>query len=411
MDARRRMNAGDLLSLSLYWFGLNFHWGALLAIVVPAEVIRFVPDAEKGRALSMVFAGGAAIAMIVSPIAGALSDHSRFPMGRRRPFMLMGGILNAAAILLLGGAPTFAAFIVAYWFVQFSNNFGGSAYSGLIPDLVPADQRGVASGWMGLMTMLGTIAAAVTAGQLFERGYRAEVYASIAAVLLVTLGISVWRIHEQRPASTDRFKFSRFIRTFWINPREHPDFAWLFASRMLVLMGFYTVFNFLQFFIKDFMRIERYKEATGTVGAAVVVGALLSAFTAGALSDRVGRRGIVCAAGVLMAIPGLTFLTRPSFTGLLGLAAVFGLGYGAFTSVDWALATDVLPSRDTAGKDLGIWGIAATLPQVVAPLIGGPLLDIFNLRQPNLGYVVLFFVGAAYVLLGSVLVWKIRGAR
>ncbi len=411
MNLRKRMGVGDLVSLSLYWFGLNFHWGALLAIVIPAEVLRFVPDVEKGRALSMVFAGGAAIAMIVMPIAGALSDHSRFAMGRRRPFMLAGGILNVGALLLMGASPTFAAFIGAYWLVQFSNNLGGSAYSGLIPDLVPPGQRGVASGWMGLMTMLGTIAAVVAAGRLVERGYRGEVYALIAAVLVLTLAITVWRVREHPATTAEHFNFGRFLRGFWVNPRAHPNFAWLFASRLLMLMGFYTVFNFLQFFLKDFMGIERFKEATGTVGAAVVVGALLSAFAAGALSDRVGRRAIVWGAGILMAMPGLLFLTAPSFPLLLGLSVVLGLGYGAFTTVDWALATDVLPSRDAAAKDMGIWGIAATLPQVLAPLIGGPLLDAFNRRQPNFGYVVLLVVGAIYVLAGSTLVWKIRGVR
>jgi MFS family permease len=80
--------------------------------------------------------------------------------------------------------------------------------------------------------------------------------------------------------------------------------------------------------------------------------------------------------------------------------------------VDWALATDVLPSRETAAaKDMGIWGIATTLPQVLAPLLGGPLLDTFNLREPNLGYVVLLVAGAVYLLIGSVLIWRIRGAR
>jgi MFS family permease len=136
---------------------------------------------------------------------------------------------------------------------------------------------------------------------------------------------------------------------------------------MLVLMGFYTVFNFLQFFLKDFMGIERFVEATGILTAVVIVGATPSALAAGWLSDRAGRRGIVSAAGVLMALAMLLFLVAPSYSLLLILSVVFGLGFGAFTSVDWALAIDVLPSKDAAAKDLGIWGIAATLPQVLAP--------------------------------------------
>ncbi|MGQ0551467.1 MAG: MFS transporter [Armatimonadota bacterium] len=408
---RGRLGTSDLLWLSLYWFGLNFHWGALLGIVIPAEVLRFVSDADKGRALSIVFAGGAAIAMLVMPIAGALSDHGRFALGRRRPYMLIGGVLNVAALFLMSGAPSFAAFIAAYWLVQFSNNFGGSAYSGLIPDLVPADQRGIASGWMGLMTMLGTIVGAVATGMLVQRGYRFESYVLIAAVVVVTLALTVWMVREDTPRPAGPLRIGSLLRNLWVNPKEHPDFAWLFASRLVVLMGFYTVYDFAQFFLKDFMRVERFVEATGTLNAVVVAGALASALVGGWLSDRAGRRGIVSGAGVLMASAMLLFLVSPTFELLLILAVVFGLGYGAFVSVDWALATDVLPSKAAAGKDLGIWGIAATLPQVLAPLVGGPLLDAFNRREPNFGYIVLLAAGAGYLLLGSVLVWKIRGVR
>ncbi len=410
MSTRGRLNAGDLLWLSLYWFGLNFHWGALLGIIIPAEVLRFVSDMDKGRALSLVFAGGAAVAMVVMPIAGALSDHSGFSMGRRRPYMLIGGILNAAALYLMGGAQTFAGFIAAYWVVQFANNFGGAAYSGLIPDLVPADQRGIASGWMGLMTMLGTIAGAVATGFLMQQGYRFESYLVIVAVLALTLALTVWKVREEKPPAAGPLRIGKFLRDLWINPSDHPDFAWLFVSRLVVLMGFYTVYNFAQFFLKDFMRIERFLEATGTLNAVVVAGALASALAGGWLSDRTGRRGIVSGAGLLMAAM-LLFLVSPTFELLLILGVVFGLGYGAFVSVDWALATDVLPSRAAAAKLLGIWGIPATLPQVLAPLVGGPLLDAFNRREPNFGYIVLLAAGAGYLLLGSALVWKIRRVR
>ncbi len=411
MDGRRALSTREQFDLSLYWFGLNFHWGALIAVIIPWDILRFVPDSEKGHALAWVLAAGAAIAMVTMPFAGALSDRAQFAMGRRRPFMIVGGILNVIALVLLSRSSTLATFVGAYYLVQFSNNFGGSAYSGLIPDLVPAEQRGAASGWMGLMTMLGTIAGLGASGLLI-RQHRTLAYGLIIAVLLVTLVYGVRRVREARPVPAEPLNLGKMIRGFWVSPREYPDFAWLFVSRILVLMGFYTMLAFAQYFLKDYMGFATdFEIRTSILGVVMTLGALPSAYAAGQLSDRSGRRWIVSVAGVIMAASIALFLATPSYTLLLLLAVVFGFGYGAFTSVDWALAIDVLPSRDTAGKDLGIWGIAATVPQVLAPLIGGPLLDTFNLRQANSGYIVIFSVAAVYLAMGSVLVWRIKGTR
>lgn len=66
----RRLSHLDQFFISVYWFGLNFHWGALLPIVIPVEVLKFVPGADKGRALATVFAGGALVALVVMPLPG-----------------------------------------------------------------------------------------------------------------------------------------------------------------------------------------------------------------------------------------------------------------------------------------------------------------------------------------------------
>ena len=93
------------------------------------------------------------------------------------------------------------------------------------------------------------------------------------------------------------------------------------------------------------------------------------------------------------------------------IGVLFGIGYGAYAAVDWALAIDVLPSEHSAAKDLGIWAIANTLPQVLAPVIAGPLLDIFNRRTPNLGYTIIYSLAIVEVALGSAFIWKIKGTR
>jgi MFS family permease len=109
----------------------------------------------------------------------------------------------------------------------------GAAYSGLFADVVPDDQRGIASGWMGLMIMLATIVAGAAAGLLLEQGLRTIVYGLIAAVLLLSLVYTAWQVREAPLGPAKPFVLREFLRAFWVNPREHPDFAWLFASRVL----------------------------------------------------------------------------------------------------------------------------------------------------------------------------------
>jgi MFS family permease len=406
----RRLSLGEQFVLSLHWFGLNFHWGALLAVVIPAAVLRFVPEEFKGRALALVFAGGALVAMIVMPLAGALSDRSAARLGRRRPFIIVGALLNALALLTLAAAPSLLLFVAAYWFVQFANNLGGSAYSGLIPDFVPEEQRGSAAGFMGVMIMLGTVGGSVAAGELMRRR-PLLVYLLIITVLLLTMLITAVRVREVPLGERAPFRWGEFLRGFWISPRRYPNFAWLFASRFLALLGFYSILSFLLYFLRDYMHIADFERATGRLSAAVILGALTSAYATGRLSDRVGRRPLVSLATVVMAGTILIFLIAPSFAAMLALGFLFGIGYGAFVSVEWALAIDVLPSPAEAAKYLGVWGISATLPQVVAPLIGGPVLDFGNLLRPSLGFVVLLAAASAYLLVSAGLIWKIRGIR
>ncbi|MGH2454104.1 MAG: MFS transporter [bacterium] len=404
----RRLTLGQQLLLSVHNFGLNFHWGALLAVAIPRLVLRFADEAAKGRVLGSVYAGGALVALFMQPLAGALSDRSIHPLGRRRPFIIAGVLLNAIALLALAYAPTLGLFILAFLFVQFAFNLGAAAYGGLIPDLVPEEQRGTVSGFWGLMNILGTIIAGVVAGLLIERGRVTEAFLLIIAVLMATMLLTVAKVRETPLRARVAFHLRTFLRSFWIDPRRHPNFAWLFVARFFTLMGVYSLLAFLQFFLKDYLGVAAFTEATGQVQAMVALGALGSAYVSGWLSDRIGRRPIVSVSSLLMGVMVLVFLVAPSFPLMLVLSVVFGIGFGAFNTVDLALAVDVLPSRDAAAKDLGIWGISTTLPQVLGPLIGGPILDAVNRLGPGQGYVAVNVLAAVYFVAGALAILKMR---
>ena len=71
--------------------------------------------------------------------------------------MVIGTAFNVIGLGLLAFAGNPAMVIVAYVFVQASNNAASAAYAGVIPDVVPAPERGRASGLLGTMNQLGTV--------------------------------------------------------------------------------------------------------------------------------------------------------------------------------------------------------------------------------------------------------------
>ena len=200
------------------------------------------------------------------------------------------------------------------------------------------------------------------------------------------------------------------LRLFDFNPRRDRDFAWVFVTRLVMMLGIYTVQDFLQFYMRDAVRVSNPEQQTTNFIIILSLTSLCSAFIVGWLSDRFGRKRMVYVSGGLMALVGLIFIVTQSLPIVLAAGALFGLGYGAYTSVDWALVADVLPSHRSYARDMGVWNIALSLPQVIAPVIGGPLIDGFTRAgEAVLGYQVLFAMAIAYCVLGTVTVRYIKG--
>jgi MFS family permease len=422
---KRRLSAPDHICLNVFWFAFSVLWSSLLVVTIPSQVSNMVGDARKGTGMAWIMGLGAFIALVLPPFVGAISDRARFRMGRRRPFILAGTFINCLALLGMAYFDSFSLYVLAFLFVEFGNNLAMAAYSALIPDIVPHDQRGLASGYMNLMVMLGTIAGVAAAGVLTAKAV-VLLYWLLIAVLLVAMLITVFTVEEKPLTEVKPLDLGALLRDLWIHPREQPDFAWLFLSRLLVMTGRYIVQEFLQYYLKDVIgppfRVFGTAVASNAEGAValvvlmIMVGATVSSLIAGALSDRLGRKRLIYLSGGLMVVPGALLIISNNFTLATLLGIAFGLGFGVFASADWALATDVLPSADDYAKDMGIWHIATMLPQVVAVPVAGPILDVLNRLgpswgYPSLGYRVIFSMSMAYVMVGTALVSRIKGAK
>ncbi|HEX8730996.1 MAG TPA: MFS transporter, partial [Ktedonobacterales bacterium] len=420
------LTLGRQLSLSALWLGINAISAALLPIVLPIEILLFIApgnvgDAQQAEFLGWLSAAGAVIALIAPPLVGALSDRTTLAMGRRRPYILLGVAVSVVGAWGLANAGDLNALVIAFLVLQLGFNIAIGAYQGLLPDRTPEHQRGAASGYMGLMTILGNVgslalagvllagvttsgAATAAARTLIVRGCAIFYLATVGALVLTTIITMVWTPETRltaaevqalspQPRGEHRLERGlRSLRALWLEPWKSHNFTWVFLTRAFVMLGLTLFLTFIEYYFANVAHVTDFVSRTALVAGLALVGAILSALALGILSDRMNRALLVGVSSGLMAIPALLFVVAAGRIPLWPLGIVFGLGYGAYTSVDWALAVDALPVQANAGKDLGIWSAASTLPAILAPALGGVVIGaVYTLyHQTALGYQAVF---------------------
>src|SRR5579885_690179 len=429
---QRRVSLFDQININVFWIANNFHWQALLAIVIPSMVVYFLGNANKDINLALVVVWGTLVAFVVNPLVGAISDYATFRIGRRRPFLIIGTILNVIVLVLFAFSPFWfsstgllVTFILLFLLLQFSNNFANAPWGAIIADKVPQNQRGVTAGLFGLFTLLGTILGSVVAGIIVNKNnplpvYRngiVEIFLLIAVVQIVFVAYTALTVKETPlPLREGRtFQLSTALKRFFFKPSRYPDLSWVLLARLLVMMGIWGVFYFLQYYFDDVLGGPGVKtiifgsQFSGTLFLPILlVAALPTSIIAGWISDRIGRKGLVYLSGTMMTVVCLIFILFQSQYGALIAGIFFGIGYGAYTSVDWALAADALPPTDEAGKFLGIWSAMGILPQVIGITIGALILQALRSLPNHFGYTSLFLVTIVYFALGTLVIYQVR---
>jgi MFS family permease len=370
--------------------------------VLLAQQAEVVSPGHKELVFGVVTGVGSAVSVVANPLFGALSDRTVSRFGRRVPWVVAGGLLGALALGLLASADSVVAMVLAWSLAQASLNAMFAALTATVPDLVPVRERGVVGGWVAVSQTLGIVfgvgLATVTGG--IAAGY----WATAAAVVVLAVPYVVRSLDVPLPrAARPPFLWREFLAGFWISPRRSPDFAWAWLTRFLVNFGNSLGTLLLYFYLQDAVGYPDPEAGVFVLTVVYAVFIVASTVVFGWWSDRVGRRKqFVTVSGVVTGLGALVLAVSPTWPGALVGAVVFGIGYGVYLSVDFALCTQVLPAADARAKDLGVINIAVALPQVFAPFVGSLLVARAG------GYVTLYAVACAVCVLGSVLVRNIR---
>jgi MFS family permease len=444
----------NYIPINAYWFALTTRSQVLTALILPLLVQEFVEEQAKGTYVGRIRLWTLMAAVLVQALMGLLSDRSTSRWGRRRPFIVGGTLGDLVVFSLIGlvvgleGMRGYWALFVLYLISTVSSNAAHAATQGLIPDLVPEEERGRASGVKALLEIpLPLVFVSFVVGRLISGG---QIWAALFTVMavMVLCTLLTLRVREKPLAQTARaWDWQPLLRLLLmtaaftliilvigalvnvmmvaaaemsnetasgltvlgglvgmsvaigagvsfsirlgIGPeaRRRPAFTWWVINRLAFLAASVNVGSFMLYFLQErFPHLEEEHAAGPAATAIMFVGifVLLTAIPSGWLADRLGKKPLIAAGGLLAALGTATALVFPQMAAVYVGGSFIGAAVGLFYSANWALGTEIVP-REEAGRYLGISNLAGAGAGAVGAYIGGPIAD-------HSGYVLLFAI-------------------
>lgn len=408
LDPQKKVGALFLVLYGLVNFGLY------LTVMMPALFslpykIGLIAPGDKVAVLAVAATVGAIVGAIAGPIAGVLSDRTRTRIGRRRPWLIAGILTLALGSSIVALADTVPVLIVGWVVVSLAGAANAAAITPIVAERVPESQRGTVGAIVGVATQLGgvlgySIGGLLTQSLLMLFLVPVAVLAALAAVYMLAVREPIIELPHTTVAET--------FRSFVFNPRRYPDFSFLWIGKLLMQVALAFLTTYQLYFVIDRLGFTA-EEASGKLALVGGIGILVTmtfAVVSGMLSDKLKRRKVFIYIAAVLSATGLVLMSFTDGFGMFFAAVLFILGSaGMFGSVDVAMASDLVPEREQAGRWMSIYNLAATLSTALAPLAGAALLMVNSSDSTN--YTSLFLGGAVLTLGVAVTTRFIKGVR
>jgi MFS family permease len=342
-------------------------WGGTLVNRLGTMVMPFTGVyLTQSRGLSVTAAGlvmgvfGAG-SLLSQPLAGVLADR----IGRRAT--LSGGMLaTAAAMLALGYSASLPAILASMFLLGVVIDLYRPASSALVADLVSPEERPRAYGLLFWAINLGYAAGMTAGGWLAGLGFVWLFW--IDAVTSVVFAVLVWRaVPETRPEGA----------------RESSGgFGMVLRDRVMVAFTLVVLGNALVYMQTVTMLPVAMTKVAGLTpaeyGLTMALNGVLIVIAQPLVSGWLGRRDAPRVFALGLAVMGIGFAMTAFVTNALGLAmtiAVWTAGEIVTAGIAGTIVAALAPAH-LRGRYSGLFGFAWSVAMVLAPLLGGPLLEI-----------------------------------
>jgi MFS family permease len=349
------------------------------------------------------FVGG-----FVQPVVGRISDRTRSPLGRRRPFFLVGVPLMALSLMLLALHPDFWVMLLLMTIGSFFLAVAMDPYNALMADLFPPQHRGRVGGFIGMTTALGIIIFSLMSFFLWKTN-EPVVFAIVIGILVATFAFTFFTVKEpSSPAHVEKAektsplvyfrellryreaaKYTLALGLYWIGAGGATPFVTLFGEKALRLEGG-TVF---------------------LLPLAFVVSTAIFAVPAGMLADRIGKKRVITMGLLVYGIGAIVGSQSMDLTQATIALGIIGIGNAATSAPLIALLVDLIPRKRTAellGLGSALWSFAQPLGSVLA---GGVVALAGTAVGQNDSYRWAFIFAGVMIVLAAVVLQTVNPER
>ena len=382
---------------------LGLAWSVTtVAAYLPAILGRFT---ASDTLIGFILGSEGIFALLLPLLIGPLSDATRTPLGRRRPYMAFAVVPLAFTLALLAFMPNlwatafiFFSFSLAYYVYE-------PPYRGLYPDLVSASSYGRAQGSQHVMRGVALGGALVTGGVLLGV-WEPFPFVVAAVITLLSCAVVVWLVNEpELPPAPRTRKRANLSAPFRI-VREHQHVRWFLIANTAWEATFAGMRTFVVLYIT--IGLGQPLWLSSVVLAAVGGGYLVAAIVSGGWGDRFGLGWVIVAASGIYGVGLIGAVLAQSwhhwYLPLIFFVAIAG---GSVMTLSWGLLFKVMPTGDE-GTISGLAIMTKGLGLLIGPPIVGATIDVAGtFLQSTDGYAAMWLIVGLPVLLAIPLVVKL----
>ena len=453
-NVMKKFTTAQFLNFCLGFFGLQFAWQMRIILSGPVTESLGASPFLYG----LIWLAGPFTGMVVQPLVGALSDKTKSPFGRRRPYLLAGALIAAVALLIFPNSagianwlqnitgttlPALTALFIAaimIWVIDACINIAQGPYRALIPDVVPQEQHSLANSYISLAIGLGSVFAAATAPFLkWAFDYQMSITAQfIMAALAFSLGM-IWtcltiKEHSTQTVETDKQDDNKPQTSFWQSLKDFfalsPEvskiclmqfFTWIGTMCMMIFFTQYavhTVFNVPDLTTVDGISAKLYENASlnGTNFSSVCFAifnfvCFIVAIPIGILSAKFGNKKVHIISLISMVIAYLGMAFSHNLYVVAGMMGLAGIGWASICALPFAMLSQFI-KPGTEGSVMGIFNIFIAGPQVFVCTVVAWIISKCEFAVEgglvNYHWEYTFFIGALSLALAAIVANSVK---